>query len=70
MQSNGGGPLATVFAAPGRYVQGRGAIGRLAEIVEQLGSAKPLVLYDPIAREILGDDLGGLSGAENVEFGG
>lgn len=70
MQSKDSGPLATVFAAPGRYVQGRGAIGRLGEILEQLGSEKPLILEDPIVQEILGDELGGFSGAEHVEFGG
>ncbi|MGB3683137.1 MAG: glycerol dehydrogenase [Rubrobacteraceae bacterium] len=70
MQGNAGGPLATVFAAPGRYVQGRGAIDRLGEILEQLGSQKPLILEDPIAQEIAGDSLANLAGAERVEFGG
>ena len=70
MQENGSGPLATVFAAPGRYVQGRGAIGRLGEILEQLGSEKPLILEDPVVREIVGEDLDRIPGAEHVEFGG
>ena len=70
MQENGSGPLAKVFAAPGRYVQGRGAIGRLGEILEQLGSEKPLILEDPVVREIVGEDLDRIPGAEHVEFGG
>lgn len=70
MQENGGGPLATVFAAPGRYVQGRGAIGRLSGILEQLGSEKPLILEDPVVQDIVGEELDGVSGAERVEFGG
>ncbi|CAN5864050.1 glycerol dehydrogenase [soil metagenome] len=70
MQSNGSGPLASVFGAPGRYVQGRGAIGRLGEILKQLGSEKPLILEDPIVQKVLGDKLANLSGAERVEFGG
>ena len=70
MRENGGEPLAAVFAAPGRYVQGRGAIGRLGEILEQLGSEKPLILEDPIVQEIVGDDLARIPGAEHVKFGG
>ncbi len=70
MQADGGGPLAAVFAAPGRYIQGRGAIGRLGEVLDQLGSEKPLILRDSIVAEIVGDALEGLSGASQVEFGG
>ncbi len=69
METNGG-PMAAVFAAPGRYIQGRGAVGRLGEVVGQLGSEKPLVLSDPVVPEIMGDAPGGVSGAVNVEFGG
>lgn len=29
MQADGNGPLAAVFAAPGKYIQGRGAVLRL-----------------------------------------
>ena len=65
-----GGPLAAVFAAPGKYIQGRGAIQRLGESLEQLGSERPLILGDPIVPEIMGDALDGVSGAVNVEFGG
>lgn len=72
MQENGAEflPLAKVFGAPGRYIQGQGSIDRLGGVVEQLGSEKPLVLYDPVVLEILGDDFGGLSGSDLVEFGG
>lgn len=63
-------PISAVFAAPGKYIQGRGAIGRLGEILEQLGSSKPLILQDPIVQEIMGDSLKGLQGATPVEFGG
>ena len=53
------GPIAAAFAAPGRYIQGRGAIYRVGEVLEpqprrgvrrleQLGSSKPLILLDPM----------------------
>jgi glycerol dehydrogenase len=61
MQANDG-PMATVFAAPGKYIQGRGATGKLGEVLEQLGSDKPLVLSDPIVEEIMGGALEGLRG--------
>lgn len=70
MESNGGGPLATVFAAPGKYIQGRGAIDRLGEVLGQLGAERPLILGDPIVAEIMGDALDAVSGAIHVEFGG
>jgi glycerol dehydrogenase len=69
MQDNGG-PMAAVFAAPGKYIQGRGAAGKLGEVLEQLGSEKPLVLCDPIVEEIMGESLEGLQGATRIEFGG
>ncbi len=69
MQTNGG-PLAAVFAAPGRYVQRRGAVRRLGEVLVQLGSQKPLILRDPIVTEVMGDALEGFSGATHVEFRG
>ena len=69
MESNGG-PLATVFAAPGKYIQGRGAIERLGEVIGQLGAERPLILGDPIVEEIMGDALEAISGATRVEFGG
>jgi glycerol dehydrogenase len=69
MESNGG-PLAAVFAAPGKYIQGRGAVERLGAVLEQLGSASPLILGDPIVAEIMGGALDGISGATRVEFGG
>ena len=61
MQIDASGPLATVFAAPGRYIQGRGAIGRLGEVLEQLKSERPLILRDRIVEEIMGEALGALS---------
>ena len=70
MEKNGGGPLAAVFAAPGKYIQGRGAVSRLGEVLEQLGSGSPLVLGDPIVSEIMGDELDALSGARRIEFSG
>jgi hypothetical protein len=69
MQDNGG-PMAAVFAAPGKYIQGRGAVGRLGDVLEQLGSGKPLMLCDPIVEEIMGGALEGLRGAKRVEFEG
>jgi glycerol dehydrogenase len=69
MESNSGGPIAAVFAAPGRYIQGRGAIERLGEVLKQLGSSKPLILRDAVVTEILGDALR-VKGAFYVDFGG
>ena len=40
MESNGG-PLAAVFAAPGKYIQGRGAVERLDAVLAQLGRPTP-----------------------------
>ena len=61
MQANDG-PMATVFAAPGKYTQRRGATGRLGEVLELLGSDNPLVLSEPVVEEIMGDALEGLAG--------
>ncbi len=69
MEANDG-PLAAVFAAPGRYIQGRGAIDRLGGVLEQLGSTKPLILEDTVVREVMGGALEGVSGAARVEFAG
>lgn len=65
-----GEPLAAVFAAPGKYVQGRGVMGRLEEVLGRLGCEKPLILSDPVVPEILGGALDGVSGATHVEFRG
>ena len=70
MHENGGRPLAAVFASPGRYIQGAGATGRLAGVLEQVGSQKPLMLADPIVDEVMGESLAGISGATRVGFGG
>ena len=64
------GPVAAAFAAPGRYIQGRGAIYRIGEVLEQLGSSKPLILLDPMVKEIVGDALESVSGAFYVDFNG
>jgi glycerol dehydrogenase len=68
MAENGAGPAATVFAAPGRYVQGRGAISGLGDELKQLGSERPLILRDGALVEILGDI--SVQGAVTVDFGG
>lgn len=70
MHENGGRPLAAVFASPGKYIQGAGAVGRIGEVLEQLGSTRPLILGDPIVDEIMGGTLDNISGATRVEFGG
>jgi glycerol dehydrogenase len=70
MSENGGRPLAAVFASPGRYIQGAGAVGRIGGVLEQIGSARPLILGDPIVDEIMGGTLDGISNATRVEFGG
>jgi len=62
--------MAAVFAAPGRYVQGPGVLRNLGEVLEQLGSRKPLVLRDAVVAEIVGDALKNVTGAFEVEFGG
>ncbi|MFD3687746.1 glycerol dehydrogenase [Nocardiopsis sp. NPDC058631] len=43
------GPRLRIFASPGRYVQGRGALARLGELVADHGS-RPLVLVDDVVR--------------------
>lgn len=40
----------SVFASPGRYVQGRDALARLGDLVSGLGSRRPLVLTDDVVR--------------------
>lgn len=56
MQSTGR-PMATVFVAPGQYIQGRDVVGRLGEVLEQLGSSKSLLLCDPIVEGLMGGTL-------------
>jgi glycerol dehydrogenase len=70
MAENGAGPAAAVFAAPGRYIQGRGAVGRLGEELERLGAERPLILRDPVIKDVMGDTLEGLAGAFFVDFSG
>ena len=45
-------------------------MGRLGEVLEQIGSEKPLVLADSIVEEVIGGSLEGISGATRVGFGG
>ena len=68
MQVNDG-PMAAVFAAPGKYIQGRGAAGKLGEVLGQLGSDKPLLLSDPIVEEIMGGVLEGIQGPRGSSSG-
>lgn len=73
MSENGaraGVPEAMVFAAPGRYIQGRGAIHSLGETLRNLGSERPLILQDPRIVGLVGDVLDGVPGAIRVDFGG
>lgn len=59
-----------VFAAPGRYIQGRGAITRLGEVLESLGSNRPLILRDAVVTDVIGEGVEGIAGAFEVEFRG
>jgi glycerol dehydrogenase len=58
-----------VFGAPGRYVQGPGALATLSSELERQGVALPLVLLDPAVEEVTGPALAALR-AEVVRFGG
>ncbi|WP_017587863.1 glycerol dehydrogenase [Nocardiopsis ganjiahuensis] len=49
-------PSLRVFASPGRYVQGRGAMEQLGTLVGRLGRS-PLVLTDDVVRGLVGDTL-------------
>lgn len=62
--------LVTVFAAPRRYVQGRGALATLSSGLERLGASRPLVLVDPAVEEATRPALAAVGGAEVVRFGG
>ncbi|AHY47016.1 Glycerol dehydrogenase-related enzyme [Rubrobacter radiotolerans] len=71
MSENGrSGPQAMVFAAPGRYVQGRGAVEGLAGELENLGAEKPLVLCDPVAEDVIPSAALEVPGAVRVRFNG
>jgi glycerol dehydrogenase len=63
-------PQLAVFAAPGRYVQGRGAVGTLGSELERLKVGKPLILLDPAVRDVVTPAFGDLQDAEVVDFGG
>jgi len=58
-----------VFAAPARYVQGRGAANTLGEQLGRLKAERPIILCDPAVKDVIGatvDVPGGLV----VDFGG
>ena len=59
-----------VFAAPGRYIQGRNALSSLGAELERLKATKPLVLLDPAVREVVGPAVESVGGAHVVEFRG
>jgi glycerol dehydrogenase len=59
-----------VFAAPGRYVQGRGAVATLGSELERLKVAKPLILFDPAVHDVVGAAFADIHDAEVVDFGG
>ncbi|KAA0969457.1 glycerol dehydrogenase [Aureimonas fodinaquatilis] len=60
-----------ILGAPQRYVQGPGAIDRLAEEVAIFGSGPVAVIIDPVARQLLGERiLQLLPQARLLEFGG
>jgi glycerol dehydrogenase len=59
-----------VFAAPRRYIQGRGAVSTLGSELERLKSSKPLILLDPAVREVVGAAVEAVAGAEVVDFRG
>ena len=63
-------PSLAVFAAPGRYVQGRGAIETLASELERLNASKPLVLLDPAVRDVVGEAVDAVPGAVVLDFAG
>lgn len=63
-------PTSAVFAAPGRYIQGVGAINDLPVWLQRLDLQRPLLLVDPVAADILGDRITGIEGAETESFGG
>lgn len=70
MTENGRHPEAMVFAAPGRYIQGQGALGGLGETLGQMGSRRPLILQDPQVVGLVSDTLDSVEGAARVDFGG
>jgi len=65
-----GEPGLAVFAAPGRYIQGRNALSTLGAELERLKASTPLVLLDPAVREVVGAAVEAVGGAHVVEFRG
>lgn len=70
MAQDNGTPAVMVFAAPGRYVQGRGAVGGLGGELDRLGAKRPLVLRDAVVGEVIGEEALDVSRALHVGFGG
>ncbi|KKL24104.1 hypothetical protein LCGC14_2418670, partial [marine sediment metagenome] len=60
-----------ILGAPQRYVQGPGAIGRLAEEVAIAGGGPVAIVIDPVARALIGETVvAQLPGAALLDFGG
>ena len=60
-----------ILGAPLRYVQGPGAIDRLAEEIAIIGGGPAAVVIDPVARDLLGERISSqLPDARLMEFGG
>lgn len=60
-----------ILGAPQRYVQGPGAIDTLGAEVERLGGGPVAIVIDPVARDLLGDQIGRcLPQARLLSFGG
>ncbi|MEI4263772.1 glycerol dehydrogenase [Roseovarius sp. D0-M9] len=60
-----------ILGAPQRYIQGAGAIGRLAEEIAIAGGGPVAIVIDPVAQDLLGDVLArDLAQARLLAFGG
>ena len=70
MKEGGAGPMVTTFTSPGRYVQGRGAIRSLAQVLGQLGSRRSLILQDAAVAKAVEDPLSVVADALHVGFAG
>jgi len=55
-----------VFIGPGRYVQGRGVIGEIGDLLTPLGS-KPLVLWDDTVKSLFGEQVLGSIKAASLD---
>ncbi len=60
-----------ILGAPQRYVQGPGALARLAAEVEIAGGGPVAVVIDPVARQLVGGEIAAqLPDARMIDFGG